>query len=147
MKKYKLTIRGNNYEVDILSIEDDKAEVEVNGSRYEVDIHQTVKKSTKTPILIRTQTTPTGDADTKRTSKPSAPKGAGLIKAPLPGTILEMKCKVGDVVKNGGLILIMEAMKMENNIKTNIDGTITKIFVNAGDSVLEGDSLVEVGGE
>ncbi|MCW8850558.1 MAG: biotin/lipoyl-binding protein [Melioribacteraceae bacterium] len=144
MKKFSFTIRGNKYNVDLNDIEDNIAEIEVNGSKYEVEIHKEIKTS-KTPKLVRQNVIPSSDSDKSRTSKPTERKGAGGIKAPLPGTILEMKVKVGDDVKQGDTILIMEAMKMENNIKADKSGKITDVKVNVGDSVLEGDLLVEIG--
>lgn len=144
MKKFNFTIRGNNYDVEIVNIEDNIAEVEVNGTKYEVEIHKEIKTS-KTPKLTRTAVHHSHDADKAKTSKPTERKGAGLIKAPLPGTILEMKVKEGDAVKQGDILLIMEAMKMENNIKADHEGKITSIKVKQGDSVLEGDVLVEIG--
>lgn len=145
MKKYSFTIRGNKYDVELQNIEDNIAEIEVNGSKYEVEIHKEIKSS-KTPKLVRPKVFPTSEADKAKTSKPTERKGSGGIKAPLPGTILEMKVKVGDTVKSGDLLLVMEAMKMENNIKADKSGTISAIKANVGDSVLEGDVLVEIGG-
>ncbi|MBN1300586.1 MAG: biotin/lipoyl-binding protein [Melioribacteraceae bacterium] len=144
MKKYKFTIRGNNYDVEILNIEDNIAEIEVNGSSYLVEIHQQ-KKETKTPKLVRPRVEPSSETDKARTSKPTARTGAGAVKAPLPGVILEIKVKQGDIVETGDTLLIMEAMKMENNIKADKSGTITAVNVSNGDSVLEGDILVEIG--
>jgi biotin carboxyl carrier protein len=144
MKKYKFTIRGNQYDVELKNFEDNIAEIEVNGSTYEVEIHREVK-TTKTPKLVRSAVYPTAESDKAKTSKPSESKGAGAIKAPLPGTILSIAVKVGDIVKSGDNLLIMEAMKMENNIKANIEGKIIAVKVNVGDSVLEGDVLVEIG--
>lgn len=144
MKKFKLTIRGNKYDVDLLSIEDDIAKIEVNGTTYEVEVHHE-KKISKTPTLVRKPAVLSSDTDKARTSKPSERKGAGVLKAPLPGTILEIKIKVGDVVKIGDKLIVMEAMKMENNINADKEGKIEAIKVNVGDSVLEGDALVEIG--
>lgn len=144
MKKFKFTIRGNNYEVNINNIEDNVAEIEVNGTPYEVEIQSEVK-TTKTPRLTRPNVVPSSESDRAKTSKPSESKGAGHIKAPLPGTILELKVKVGDVVKSEDTLLVMEAMKMENNIKADRSGKITAVKVNPGDAVLEGDILVEIG--
>ena len=145
MKKFKFTIRGNKYDVEIHNIEDEVAEIEVNGTTYQVEIHKH-KKESKTPKLTRPNVVPSSESDTAKTAKPAERKGTGLLKAPLPGTILEIKAKVGDVVKTGDTILIMEAMKMENNIKADNEGKILDIKVNNGDSVLEGDALVEIGG-
>ncbi len=144
MKKFKFKIRGNDYNTEIISIEDNIAEVEVNGSTYQVEIEKTIKE-TKTPKLMRPKIIPSGGSDSAKTSKPSAAKGVGVVKAPLPGTILEVKVNAGDEVKVGDTLLIMEAMKMENNIKSDKAGKIKTIKVNNGDSVLEGDVLVEIG--
>ncbi len=143
MKKLKFKIHGNNYEVEILSIEDNIAEVDVNGSTYTVEIQQEVKAS-KTPKLIRPKMVPSTDSSVAKTSKPGERKGAGTVKAPLPGTILEIKVKVGDKVKLGDRLLVMEAMKMENNINSDKEGIISVIKFNVGDAVLEGDILIEI---
>ncbi len=144
MKKYKFTIRGNQYDVEIKNIDDNIAEIEVNGSTYEVEVHREVK-TTKTPKLIRSAVVPSSESDKAKTSKPTESKGAGVVKAPLPGTILSINAKVGDMVKSGDTLLVMEAMKMENNIKASIEGKINSVKINIGDSVLEGDVLVEIG--
>ena len=144
MKKFSFTIRGNKYDVELQNMEDNIAEIEVNGSKYEVEIHKEIK-ATKTPKLVRAQVVPTGDSDKARTSKPTERKGTGGVKAPLPGTILTLSVKVGDDVKVGDTLLVMEAMKMENNIKADKSGKIADIKVKVGDSVLEGDLLVEIG--
>lgn len=144
MKKFQFTIRGNKYDVELLNLEDNIAQVDVNGTTYEVEIHQEVK-TTKTPKLVRQPAVPTGESDKAKTSKPSDRKGVGLIKAPLPGTILQIKVKIGDAVKVGSELLIMEAMKMENSIKADKEGKIINISVKPGDTVLEGDPLIEIG--
>jgi len=144
MKKFKFNIRGNSYSAEILNLEDNIAEIEVNGSTYQVEIEKTIVE-TKTPKLIRPKIIPSGGSDSVKTSKPTAKKGVGFVKAPLPGTILELKVKVGDEVKVGDTLLIMEAMKMENNIKSDKSGKVASLKINNGDSVLEGDVLVEIG--
>ncbi len=144
MKKFKFTIQGNSYDVEILDFEDNTAEIDVNGTVYKVEVQQEIKK-VKTPKLVRTKIEPSPSGDIAKTNKPSEKKGGGLIKAPLPGTIVEVKIKPGDKVKVGDKLLIMEAMKMENNINSDREGTIEGVKVKAGDSVLEGDLLVEIG--
>ena len=144
MKKYKFTISGNQYEVEIKNFEDNMAEIEVNGSTYEVEIHKEIK-TTKTPKLVRSAVVPSSESDKAKTSKPTESKGAGAVKAPLPGTILSIAVREGDMVKSGDTLLVMEAMKMENNIKSNIEGKVKSLKVVVGDAVLEGDVLVEIG--
>lgn len=145
MKKFKFTVQGNTYEVEIQNIEDNIAEIEVNGSHYKVEIHQEIKQPSKTPTLVRKPVEHSHESAEKKTNKPTEKVKAGAIKAPLPGTILQMKVKAGDEVKTGDLLLIMEAMKMENNITANRSGKITAINCNVNDSVLEGDVLIEIG--
>ena len=143
MKEYKYKINGNSYKVTIGDIEDNIAHVEVNGTPYNVEMEKTPKVAAK-PV-VRPVTNPTAPAQAPVTpiAKPAAPSsGKSGVKSPLPGVILEIKVKVGDVVKKGQTIIILEAMKMENNINADKDGTITAINVNKGDSVLEGNDLV-----
>jgi biotin carboxyl carrier protein len=144
MKKFSFTIRGNKYEVELRNIEDNIAEVEVNGSLYEVEIHKEIK-TPKTPKLVRPQVVHSHEVEKSSFPRPSQTKKTGGIAAPLPGSILEIKVKAGDNVKAGDILLIMEAMKMENNIKADRDGVVKAIKVIVGDSVLEGDLLVEIG--
>ncbi|HKB86877.1 MAG TPA: biotin/lipoyl-containing protein [Ignavibacteriaceae bacterium] len=144
MKKFKFTIQGNSYDVEILNFEDNTAEIDVNGTIYKVDVEHEVKK-VKTPKLVRNKVEPSAGGDIAKTSRPSERKGAGAIKAPLPGTIIEVRVKPGDKVKMSDKLLVMEAMKMENNINSDREGTIIDVKVKAGDAVLEGDLLVEIG--
>ena len=145
MKKFDFTIRGNKYQVEIQGIEDNVAEVEVNGTTYQVEIHKEIKSS-KTPKLVRSQTRQVHESDKAKTNKPSDIASLNALKAPLPGVILEIKVREGDNVKEGDLLLIMEAMKMENEIKADHDGVIKSIKIHVNDSVLEGDVLMEIGG-
>lgn len=138
MKTYKFTISGNKYTVNIKSFEDNIAEIELNGTPYTVEMEQEIKTS-KTPKLIRPEK-PEQKAPTE------IQKGSGLSKiiAPLPGTIFKIIAKEGDAVKKGDPVLIMEAMKMENNVLAEKEGVIKKILVQEGDSVLQGDLLMEI---
>ena len=143
MKEYKYKINGNLYTVTVGDIEDNIAHVEVNGTPYNVQMEKAPKAAAK-PV-VRPVTNPTAPAQAPVTpiAKPATPSsGKSGVKSPLPGVILEIKVKVGDVVKRGQTIIILEAMKMENNINADKDGTITAINVNKGDSVLEGNDLV-----
>lgn len=147
MKKFKFVIHGNPYEVDVVNIEDNVAEIEVNGTSYKVEIDKKVQ-TPKTPKLVRSFASPSteGTASAAKTANPTAPKGVGNIKAPLPGTILNVYVREGDAVKVGDKLLLLEAMKMENNINSDKEGKIVSIKVRAGDSVLEGDILIQIGG-
>lgn len=141
MKKYIYKINGNAYHVAIGEIEDNIAHVEVNGTIYEVEMEKTAKAVSK-PV-VRPVATAAPAAPTAPVVKPAAPStGKSGVKSPLPGVILDIKVNVGDTVKRGQVIIILEAMKMENNINADKDGKITAISVNKGDSVLEGTDLV-----
>ncbi|MDY0083652.1 MAG: biotin/lipoyl-containing protein [Ignavibacteriaceae bacterium] len=146
MKKFKFTIQGNKYDVNIVNVEDNIAEIEVNGATYKVELDKVISQS-KTPKLIRSVAVPSTDIapSQQKTSSPTSPKGAGFVKSPLPGVILNIHVKEGDAIKLGTKLITLEAMKMENNINADKDGVIKVIKVKAGDSVLEGDVLIEIG--
>ncbi len=137
MKKYKFNIGGNEYNVEILTFEDNVAEIEVNGTQYFVQLEQEIK-TPKTPKLVRATAPP------PKEMKPLASAKVSLVKAPLPGTILQVKVSVGDQVKKEQTLMVMEAMKMENNILAEKDGTVKTIKVSVNDTVLQGDVLIEI---
>ncbi len=138
MKNYKFTISGNNYEVEIHDFEGNEIRLEVNGTPYLVEVHREMKK-TKTPVLLRAPVnTPSREKiDKKERGTPTA------VRAPLPGNIVEVYVKQGDIVKKDQKLLLMEAMKMENVVLAETDGVIERIVVKAGDAVLQGDVLLE----
>lgn len=146
MKKYKFTINGNIYETNIINIEDNIAEIEINGTSYKVEVDKTIKQ-TKTPKLVRPKAVPSTDShpSVAKTSSPSEPKGTGNIKSPLPGVILEIFVREGDTVVMGQKLLMLEAMKMENNIEADRAGKVISIKKNKGDAVMEGDVLMVIG--
>ena len=140
MKEYKYKINGNLYQVTIGDIEDNVAHVEVNGTPYQVEMEKQPKAVVK-PVVRPAATAPT--APTTPVVKPTTPStGKSGVKSPLPGVILDIQVNVGEIVKKGQTIIILEAMKMENNINADKDGKITAINVSKGDSVLEGTDLV-----
>ena len=140
MKKYKFTINGNKYAVEIDSVEDQTITLEVNGTPYTVLVDKEIKQQ-KTPKLVRSVAVPSTDqaAQVKSSVK------TGTIKSPLPGTILEVFVKPGDKVSVGQRVLLLEAMKMENNIESDKAGTVTEVKISKGDAVMEGDVLIVIG--
>ena len=159
--KYQYTVKGVDYEVEIQDIEGNIANVTVNGIPFEVEMKQPVKagkqkvklggtanegasSSSSAPqsakasadLQSAARSGQTGDAGKAASGKP--------VVAPLPGTINEIKVKVGDKVNAGDTVVILEAMKMQNNIEAETSGTITSINVNKGDAVMEGDTLVTI---
>lgn len=140
MKQYKYKINGNLYNVTVNDVEDNIARVEVNGTPYNVELDKPLKVSPK-PI-VRPAAAPKTATGAPVVSRPAAPAKNSGVKSPLPGVILDIKVKEGDMVKKGQVIVILEAMKMENNINADRDGKVTAIKVNKGDSVLEGTDLI-----
>lgn len=142
MKKFKFTISGKQYEVEVQSFENDKAQVVVNGTQYEVDVERE-KEEAKPVVAPRPKAAPAPAA-----TPAAAPAGdANGVKAvaPLPGTIMQIFVNVGDQVKRGDKILMYEAMKMENNFLAETDGVIKDIKVKVGDNVLQGAVLAIIG--
>lgn len=155
MAKYQYTVKGVDYEVEIQNIEGNIANVTVNGIPFEVEMKQPVKASKQKVKLGGEQTvksennnsssTSAANAIAAPTGKSAAAAAAGKpVVAPLPGTINEIKVKVGDKINAGDTVVILEAMKMQNNIEAETSGTITGINVNKGDAVMEGDTLVTI---
>lgn len=139
MKKFKFTIRGNEYEVDMYTIEDNIIKLEVNGTRYKVEL-QKEEKSSKTPVLVRSPLKTSKDAHKIAKSSDETFK----VKAPLPGNILQVFVKPGDEVKKDDKLLLYEAMKMENTLQAEKEGIVKSVKVNAGDAVLQDDVLIEL---
>ena len=145
MKSYKFRLNGNEYNVDINSVEGNFAEVTVNGASYQVEMENApapVQKPAQAPATATAAPTATATAPAP---KPAAPAGAGKpVTSPLPGVIIEVSVKEGQAVKAGQKVAVLEAMKMENEIQAPADGTVTAILVNKGDSVLEGAEIVKI---
>ena len=145
MKEYKYKINGNTYKVAVGDIDNNIAQVEVNGTPYKVELE---KKAAPVTIVNapRPSAAPRTQTGAKVIAKPTAAAdGAYAVKAPLPGVVISISVKVGDTVKSSDTVLLLEAMKMENAIHAGRDGKVTAINVNAGDSVLEGTSLITIG--
>ena len=139
MKSYKFKIHGTQYEVEINDFEGDIANIEVNGTKYQVKVETDIVKP-KTPKLVRK--TVVKNPGEGIIVAPST--GTYQIKSPLPGSIIKILVAVGDTVKKGDSLLIMEAMKMENNVLAEKDGVVKSIKVSVGDSVLQNDLLLEI---
>lgn len=143
MKEYKYKINGNSYKVAIGDIDNNVAQVEVNGIPYKVELDET-KKPVKIVNAPRPSTAPRTETGAKVIAKPAASATGAVVKAPLPGTVLSVAVKVGDTVKASDTVVVLEAMKMENAIHAGRDGVVSAISVNAGDAVLEGAPLISI---
>lgn len=139
MKEYRYKINGNLYKVTVGDIEDNNVRVEVNGTPYTVELEKQNKPKIK-PVVRTASTSPA--ASPAAVTRPASVGSKAGIKSPLPGVILEIKVKEGDMVKRGQTLLILEAMKMENDIKADRDGKVTSIKVSKGESILEGTDLI-----
>ncbi len=138
MKNYRFVINGTQYEVDILSIEGGTAKIEVNGTPYVVEIQREVKQ-VKTPTIVRSSIK---EPQKEIEKKSGGPKTA--IKSPLPGIVVNIFVQVGDSVKKNQKLFSLEAMKMENEIKAERDGTVASIKVTPGQSVLQEEVVMEM---
>ncbi|MDR0659525.1 MAG: biotin/lipoyl-binding protein [Prevotellaceae bacterium] len=152
--EFKIKINGNEYSITVGDIDGDIAKVEVNGMPYSVEVEGELNKPAARP---KKPTISSTAAVNSTVSKPSVPvasgvsspaassAGSGAVKSPLPGVILEVSVKVGDEIKAGQKVVVLEAMKMENNINSDRDGKVIEIKVGKGDSVLEGADLIVIG--
>jgi len=147
MKEYKLTINGNEYSVTIADIEDNIAEVEVNGIPFtvEIDSNTSAKKAPVAPKPVMSSVQNTIAKPTVSVQPPVSSTNETPITSPLPGVILEISVKEGDVVKKGQKLMILEAMKMENVIESSTDGKVLSIKVKASETVMEGTTLLIIG--
>ncbi|MHC1722687.1 MAG: biotin/lipoyl-containing protein [Aminipila sp.] len=127
-----------------------KYDIKVNGTTYEVEVEEVgVSESSVVTPVVRPVAAPvpkTAPAAPKETAKVAAPISAGAqtITAPMPGTVLEVKVTPGQVVKAGDILIILEAMKMENEILAPLDGTIDTVQTTKGASVNASDILVTI---
>ncbi|NTW55754.1 MAG: acetyl-CoA carboxylase biotin carboxyl carrier protein subunit [Chlorobiaceae bacterium] len=138
MRRYKFTIAGNRYNVEIKSLDDLAAEIEVNGTSYAVELGQEIPRP-QTPKLVRSSPTVP-----PKPPEPLNKPGISLIKAPLPGTIIAINVEPGMAIALDQPVVVLEAMKMENNIFPEKLGTVKEIRVAVGDTVMQGDVLIEI---
>ena len=152
MKSYQYKVQGVDYEVEIEEVEGNIAKVNVNGIPFEVELQKPInaakhpqlskpKVEAPKPVAAAPVATPAAAP-----AQPAAPAGAGnAIKAPLPGTIIDIKVAQGQQVAVGDVVLVLEAMKMQNDIEAEFSGTVTSITVKPGDTVMEGAVLMTIG--
>ncbi len=148
MKKYVLGIGEKEYTAEIKNMTAEEVDIIVNGTEYTVRLKEFGRLQSSIPKIqqVERKAAVTAAPVQKAAPKPSQGKlgGTGAVKAPLPGLILEVIVKEGDTVKAGQDLMVMEAMKMENQVQAPHDGTIHKIYVKKGDSVAEDDPLLEI---
>ena len=138
MKEYKLKINSNDYHVVVSGLSNGRADVMVNGQSYSVEIADAgaasdAGKSASAPAVTATAPAPA--------AKPAA---GGAVKSPLPGVILDIRIKEGDTVAVGQTLVVLEAMKMENNIDADRAGVVKEVCIQQGATVMEGDNLIVI---
>lgn len=154
MKTYQYKVKGIDYEVEIAEVEGNIAKVNVNGIPFEVEMQKPInaakhptmnhpKVEAPKPAPAKASAAPAPSAQ-KQTSQ-AAPAAGSAIKAPLPGTITTINVQVGQEVKQGDIVLVLEAMKMQNNIESEYAGTVTSVVVSQGESVMEGAVMLTIG--
>ena len=140
MQKLNFNINGKHYEAMVAEIEHNVAEVELNGKKYTVEVERS--ESVVSPIAAPKPVAAAAPAAAPAPKKAAA--GANSVTAPLPGSVVSINVKVGDAVKAGQQLAIIEAMKMENEILAPADGTIKAIHVSAGQAVQQGDAILDL---
>ncbi len=153
MNIYKYKVNGVDYEVEIADVEGRIAKVNVNGIPFELEMQKPINVA-KHPSLAKhriqaaQQAAPVQPQEQQAAPQPAAAPvavGAGTaMKAPLPGTITDIKVSVGQQVAQGDVLLVLEAMKMQNNIEAEQSGQVTSIVVKPGDTVMEGAVLLTI---
>lgn len=141
-KEYKYTINGNKYEVAIGDIVENEVTVTVNGEEYKVEMEPEPVEEKK--VVVRKPAEVASTSDNDASASAGSVNTNNAVKAPLPGVITSINVSVGDDVKAGDTLLVLEAMKMANNIESEKDGKVTAICVKPGQSVMEDDALVVV---
>lgn len=144
MKEYKFKINGKEYDVVINSLEGKNASVSVNGTPYDVELENAVAAPVQTPApAASAPAAPSQSAPAPQ----AAPKASGAsveVKSPMEGNVIEICANVGDSVKSGEKIIIIEAMKMEVEISATQDGTLTGILVHKGDHLKENQPVATI---
>ena len=153
MSKYQYKVQGVDYEVEIEEVEGNIAKVNVNGIPFEVELQQPINAA-KHPTIVKPKVSaPQPAAESAAPAAPAAAAagvaanagGGNAVKAPLPGTITNICVSVGQQVNVGDTVVVLEAMKMQNNIEAEYAGTVKSINVSNGDSVMEGAVLLTIG--
>ena len=130
IKKFNVKVTGNSYEVEVEEIKDGV---------------QPVAPAVQRPAAAPAPAPAAPTAAPAPKAAPVAVSGAGTVAAPMPGTVLDIMVKEGDVVKSGQVCVILEAMKMENELPAPCDGTVKSVNVTKGASVNTADVLVVIG--
>lgn len=147
MKTYKFKIDGKDYTVTINGIEGRNADLSVNGVNYNVELENEAPAAAPVQAVpsAPVQAAPEAAAPAPASAPAAAPSGkVTSVCSPLPGVIISVDVKEGQAVRQGQKVAVLEAMKMENEIQAEADGTVVAIMVQKGDSVLEGAEILRL---
>ena len=142
MKEYNYKVKGVSYNVKINSIEENIAKVEVNGIGFDVELEKPVAQPKP---VVRAVAAPVKTVEAPKEALEAVETGVLAVRSPLPGTVNDIKVTVGQEVKAGETVVVLEAMKMENNIDAERGGKVLEIKVAKGDTVMEGAILITIG--
>ena len=131
VKKYRVTVAGHTYEVEVEDLGSGEPAV------------RSAERVVSPAAPTASAKAPEHAAETPPSAPRSAAKG-GVVSSPLPGKVLAVRAQIGQKVKRGDLLLVIEAMKMENEIFAAEAGTVRKLHVSVGQSVETGDPLAEL---
>ena len=143
MKEYKYTINGHKYDVEINDIVENIATVTVNGEKYSVEMEKE-PEPVKKKVVVKPVAQPQPAAASSSSASSAKVNANNALKAPLPGVIREINVAVGDEVKVGDTVVVLEAMKMANNLEAEKAGKVTAVLVQVGESVMEDTPLVVI---
>lgn len=144
MKQFIYRINGQEYIVAVNKKDATNAEVAVNGTNYNVELVNPEEELSfvARPVAVTAPAAPKVSPAPAAAPAKGGAAGKNAVKSPLPGVVVGINVNVGDIVKKGQTVAILEAMKMENNIPAPADGKVASIDVNVGDSILEGVSIL-----
>ncbi len=148
--KYNIAVKDKKFKIEVKEVADGTARVTVDGEPYQVKIenYAEVMPASAAPRPAAPKPAPIISmlAAAAKAVKPSVTSGEDTrIIAPIPGLIIDIKVKVGDSVQAGATVATMEAMKMENNIVSNVAGTVKEIPIQKGAEVKTGDVIMVIG--
>ena len=132
--KYKITLNGRTYEVEVEA-----------GKAMLLDEYEAIVPSAPAPVAAAPAAAPAAPAAAPAPAAPAVTGAGEAVNAPMPGTILKVNVTQGQAVKAGTVLVVLEAMKMENEIMAPKDGTVTQVLVSKGSTVDTGSPLVVIG--
>jgi biotin carboxyl carrier protein len=142
--KYSLTIDSKTYSVNVGEIVAGQVQVAVNGKTFQVAVQNVFAEAPKSiplpAVHVPEPVTPKKEVPAVRPAT-----GSGIVIAPIPGLISEIRVKVGDSVKAGQCVATMEAMKMENHLNSSVAGIVQEISVQKGSEVNTGQMIMRIG--